>query len=98
METNGIVILVLWIVIAVLTIIFGFIKSYNMNKKLEWVCIILIIITFLVNFGYSVYLTHTSKDTKDNSFIKWLVSTIASGLIGAIIIYNTGSNLMEVKK
>jgi hypothetical protein len=90
METNGIIIMVLWIVIFVLTII-GIVSVVNEKKKLAWACLFLIIIAFLVNVGYSIYLLHIDFHQK------WVASTIAGIIIGLIVIWNTGSYLLKDK-
>ena len=90
MDTNNIIIIVLWVVIALFTIL-G-IVAYGYDKtKIAWTFLILILILFLVNTGYSIYITHT--DYKH----KYLASSMFSVIFTACIIGSLLSYFGEEK-
>jgi NADH:ubiquinone oxidoreductase subunit 6 (subunit J) len=87
METNLIIIRVLWIIIAVLILTFLAMYIFNLGKKIKTsyrqliinIYILISIIILLSTFSFSIYLAHTDKnDTQPKP--EWVFSAIFSGL------------------
>lgn len=110
MKKNDIIIMVLWIVMILYIPIFIFTKKEKQNNIYLFLTIIFIITT-LANAAYSIYLTHTDKNTSKNTEKKekneWLISSIMSCFMiffivvmiknGGLKTSNNISSLAEVK-
>jgi cytochrome bd-type quinol oxidase subunit 2 len=89
METNSIVILVLWIVmiIYILIYIIDLVSKNTIQKNIYVVLTVIFILTTLANAAYSIYLTITDKPNNKNDIKdKWLVSSIISCIFIIVII------------
>jgi hypothetical protein len=80
METNGIIILVLWIVMIIYIPVFFLQKKIQKNTYI--VLTIIFILTTLANAAYSIYLTHTDQNISKNGEKKlkdlWVASSSGS--------------------
>ena len=92
METNGIIILVLWIVWVLAIFFGGLCVKYDMILVFF---VLLFVITQFIIFGYSVYLAHTDRKIytfSNGEFNKkavqpgWVFSALFSGIISSVII------------